>query len=103
MTNYQLWLTVGTLAGTAVVLLAIGALVWKHPASEKDGMILGVPAGELLVSLATLGVLAALLFSGLIDRQIAGTLLGAHIGYHAAAAGGNRLRASKPSDRPQVP
>lgn len=92
MTDRQFELTVGTLAGTAVVLLAILALIWVRRAPDKECLVFGVPAGELFGSLATLGVVTALLFSGTIDKQIAGTLLGAHIGYHAAAAGRNRSR-----------
>lgn len=73
------------------MLLAISALMWTGQATENKRLLLGVPLGEVLVSLATLGIVAALMFGGFLDKQIAGTLLGAHIGYHAAAARRNRL------------
>lgn len=99
MTDRQYGLAAWTLVGTAIVLAAIWALVWPHRASEKEFLALGVPAGELFASLATLGVVAALMFSGILDKQVAGALLGAHIGYHAAVAGRNRSRTTPLGDQ----
>jgi hypothetical protein len=45
---------------------------------------------------ASLGLIVALAFSGYLDVKIAGTLLGAHLGYHAAASGRNRSRSTPP-------
>ncbi|SDD72042.1 hypothetical protein SAMN05444580_10658 [Rhodococcus tukisamuensis] len=49
-------------------------------------LLLGVPTGEVAVSLGSIGIVATLAFSGVLDAKIAGTLLGAHVGYHAAAS-----------------
>jgi O-antigen/teichoic acid export membrane protein len=92
MTGSQAWLAGGTLAGTAVVVLAIWALVWNRRRTEAEVLLLGYPTGDVLVSLASLGVIGALAFSGFLDAKVAGTLLGAHLGYHAAASGRNRSR-----------
>jgi hypothetical protein len=92
MTGTQVWLTGATLAGTAVVVLAIWALLWNRRRTETEVLLLGVPTGEILVSVASLGVTAALAFSGLLDPKVVGTLLGAHLGYHAATSGRNRSR-----------
>ena len=86
MTQSQAWLAGGTLGLTSLMLLALWALVWTHRKSEAEVLLLGVPPGEVAVSLASIGFVAALAFSGALDMRIAGTLLGAHVGYHAAAS-----------------
>jgi hypothetical protein len=58
-------------------------------ANQKAGgevSLLGVPTGEVVVSFLSIGLIAALTFTGSLDMRIAGTLLGAHVGYHAAAS-----------------
>jgi len=99
MTGGQVGLTGATLAGTAVVVLAIWALVWNRRRTETEVLLFGHPAGEIMVSLASLGVIAALALNGVLDARIAGTLLGAHLGYHAAVSGRNRSRPT-PSEQP---
>jgi hypothetical protein len=86
MTQSQTWLAGLTLGLTSLMLFALWALVWSHRKSEAEVLLLGVPTGEIAVSLGSLGVVAALAFSGVFDAKIAGTLLGAHVGYHAAAS-----------------
>ncbi len=68
------------------MLLALWALLWTNRKSESELLLLGVPTGEVAVSLGSIGIVAALAFSGVFDAKIAGTLLGAHVGYHAAAS-----------------
>lgn len=96
MTHSEVWLTGATLAGTAVVVLAILTLLWSRPEPNTAALLFGVPPGEILMSLASLGLIVALAFSGYLDMKIAGTLLGAHLGYHAAASGRNRSRSTPP-------
>jgi hypothetical protein len=86
MTSCQAWLTGGTLVLTFAMLLGLWALVWSQRRSGSEVTLLGVPAGEVVTSLGTLGVVGALAFSGVLDSKIVGALLGAHIGYHAAAS-----------------
>ena len=71
---------------TLLMVLALWALIWTKQSSANEPPPPGVPTGELLVSLASVGLIAALTFSGILDAKIAGTLLGAHVGYHAAAS-----------------
>lgn len=86
MTPSQPWLAGGTLGLTFFMLLALWALVWTRRKGEAEVLVLGVPTGEVAVSLGSIGLVAALAFGGVIDARIAGTLLGAHVGYHAAAS-----------------
>lgn len=86
MTLSQTCLAGGAVALTFVMLLGIWALVWTRRSSEAEVLLLGVPTGEVAVSLVSVGIVAALAFSGIFDARIAGTLLGAHVGYHAAAS-----------------
>jgi hypothetical protein len=58
-----------------------GISISKSDASDQSN-----GTGEVAVSLGTIGTVAALTFSGILEMQIAGTLLGAHVGYHAAAS-----------------
>jgi hypothetical protein len=83
MTQSHPALAVGTLSLTAVIVLAI--LVANHKA-EGEVSLFGVPPGEVMVSFLSIGLVAALTFTGNLDMRIAGTLLGAHVGYHAAAS-----------------
>jgi hypothetical protein len=71
---------------TFLMVLALWVLMWGNRNREGEMVLLGVPAGEVLVSLGSIGLVAALTFSGILDAKIAGTLLGAHVGYHAAAS-----------------
>ena len=68
------------------MVLALWVLVWANRNREAEMVLVGVPAGEVLVSLGSIGLVAALTLSGILDANIAGTMLGAHVGYHAAAA-----------------
>ncbi len=86
MTQSQAWLAGGTLGLTSLMLLGLWALVWTNRKSGAEVVLLGVPTGEVAVSLGSIGLVAALAFSGVFDAKIAGTLLGAHVGYHAAAS-----------------
>lgn len=83
MTQSHPALAVGTLALTAVVVLAVLVVNRK---GGGDSSLFGVPTGEILVSFLSIGLVAALTFTGNLDMRIAGTLLGAHVGYHAAAS-----------------
>jgi hypothetical protein len=79
------WLAGGTLGLTLLMLLGLWVLAWTRQDSAVEVNLLGVPAGQVAVSLGSIGITAALAFRGVLDAQIAGTLLGAHVGYHAAA------------------
>jgi hypothetical protein len=90
MTPGQAWLAAGTLGLTTVLALAVLALQRVGKKHNAEGPLLGVPTGEVLVSLLSLGLVAALTFTGGLDMKIAGTLLGAHVGYHAGTAASRR-------------
>jgi len=80
------WLAAGALLLTAVLVLAVLALARSDQNAGRERLVLGVPTGELLVSLLSVGLVAALTFTDALDVRVAGTLLGVHAGYHAAAA-----------------
>jgi hypothetical protein len=80
------WLAAGALLLTAVLVLAVLALARSDQIDGRERLVLGVPTGELLVSLLSVGLVAALTFTDALDVRVAGTLLGVHAGYHAAAA-----------------
>ena len=82
-------LAVGALVLTGIVALAVLAFACG---GQKDNSepLLGVPVGVLVVSLLSVGLVAALTFTQALDMRVAGTLLGAHLGVHAGAAARRR-------------
>lgn len=86
MHHDEAWLAAGTLLLTAVLALTVLALARTNQKDGSDTLILGIPTGEILISLLSIGLVAALTFTGALGIRVAGTLLGAHVGYHAAAA-----------------
>jgi hypothetical protein len=97
MNHNSVWLAAGVLGLTAILALAVLALMRTNQKAgsgeQKDGsadLLLSVPTGEVVVSILSVGLVAALTFTDALDVRVAGTLLGAHVGYHAAAAAKRR-------------